>query len=162
MTLTFADKIDPIAIYAAIVSTSVLIWQIFVWFRTGPRLRVSASTNMMTLGDPLRDGKTYIVVNVRNVGTEQTTITHVVMFAYRSWLYRLRNKPSRTFLFNHHVAAYPLPYVLEAGKTFMSMVAQDPSVENMSRENLLYVAIVHSFSKRPLLARVQPIEPDKS
>src|SRR5271156_4506353 len=107
MTLTFADKIDPVAIYAAIVSTSVLIWQIFVWFHTGPRLRVSASTNMMTHGDPLRDGNTYIVANVRNAGTEQMTVTHVGMVAFRSWLHRLRNKPSRTFLFTHNVAAYP-------------------------------------------------------
>jgi hypothetical protein len=158
MMLTFADKIDPVAIYAAIVSTSLLIWQVFVWFRTGPRLRVSASTNMTTHGDALRDDEIYIVANVWNVGTEQTTITHVVMFAYRSWLHRLRNKPSKTIFVNHRVADFPLPYVLKAGKTFTSIVAQNQTVEKMSRESLLFLGIVHSFSKRPLFARVQPID----
>lgn len=45
VTPTFAAKIDPIAIYAAILSTIVFIWNVFVWWRTGPRLRVSAASN---------------------------------------------------------------------------------------------------------------------
>ena len=47
MTITFAREIDPVAIYAAIVSTIVFVWQIFVWLHTGPRLKVSTSANMV-------------------------------------------------------------------------------------------------------------------
>ena len=34
-------------------------------------------------GPGVRDNSTYIVTNVSNVGTQQTTITHVVMLAYQ-------------------------------------------------------------------------------
>jgi hypothetical protein len=158
VTLTFADKIDPIAIYAATVSTTVLIWNIFIWFRTGPRLKVSASANMKTFGQGVRDDTTYIVANVRNVGTQQTTITHVVMFAYRNRWDRFRKRASETFVVNHAVLAYPIPYVLEAGKTFMSMIVQNETAEKLSHSRLLYVGIVHAFRDRPVLARVRPIK----
>ena len=157
MTLTFADKIDPLAIYAAFLSTTVFIWQIFVWMRAGPRLRVSASSNMLTFGG-IRDDKTYVVVNVRNIGTQPTTITHVVGFAYRNRWERFRRRPFKNFVVNHAVAAYPIPYVLEAGKIFTSMIEQTEKVEKLSREGLLFVGIIHSFRPRPVLARIHPIE----
>jgi hypothetical protein len=69
-TVTLADKIDPVAIYAAFVSTIVLIWQIFVW--SGPRLRIHAGSNRVTIPD---DGEKYIIAEVENVGTQQTTIS---------------------------------------------------------------------------------------
>jgi hypothetical protein len=156
VTVTFASKFDPVAVYAAIVSTVVLCWQIFVWFRAGPRLKISASPNMKTM--PSSDKTTYVVANVRNVGTQQTTITHVIIHAYRNWWHRLRNKPSDTFIVNHRLpAAYPLPHVIVAGRTFMSMIVQDEQVEKLSRERLLFVGIIHSFRERPILARVRPI-----
>ena len=47
------------------------------------------------------DKDTYVVANVRNVGTQQTTITHVVMYAYPNWRDRWRSKPSDTFIIKH-------------------------------------------------------------
>jgi hypothetical protein len=149
MALTLADRIDPVAIYAATVSTCVLIWQIFVWLRTGPKLKVSASANMKTFGGFQQDDNAYVLIKVRNVGTQQTTITHVVGFSYRSRWAHLRRKPSGTFVVNHSVAAYPIPYVLGAGQTFMSMIVQDQSVEKQSRETLLFVGVIHSHYPLP-------------
>jgi hypothetical protein len=157
VTLTIADRIDPVAIYAAVVSTSVLIWQIFVWLRTGPRLKVSAASNMKAFGG-VPDNDTYVLANVHNIGTQPTTITHVVIFAYRNWWKRLRKTPSNTFWVNHGVAAFPIPYVLQAGHTFMSMIVQNVELEKLSRESLLFVGIVHSFRDRPVLARIHPIK----
>ncbi|MGB8428776.1 MAG: hypothetical protein WCE72_03065 [Pseudolabrys sp.] len=153
MTLTFARQLDPVAIYAAIVSTVVLIWQIFVWRRVRPRLKVSASANMITASSVDKD--TYVVANVRNVGTQRTTITHVVMYAYPNWRDRWHSKPSDTFVIKHGLpAGYPLPHVIEAGRTFMSMIRQNEQVEKLSRERLLFVGVIHSFRTRPILARV--------
>jgi hypothetical protein len=147
-----------IAIYAAVLSTIVFVWNVFVWWRTGPRLKVSASSNMKMFGPGVSDDSTYIVTNVSNVGTQQTTITHVVGFVYRNRWARFRNKRSETFVVNHTMPAYPLPYVLPAGQTFMSMALQDEAVEKRSRDGLLYVGIIHSFRARPVLARVHPIK----
>jgi hypothetical protein len=156
--VTFAAKIDPIAIYAAVLSTIVFIWNAFVWWGTGPLLKVSASSDMKMFGPGARDNSSYIVANVSNVGTQQTTITHVIGFAYRNRWDRIRNKPSEAFVVNHGMPAYPLPYVLQAGQTFMSMALQTEKVEKLSRDGLLYVGIIHSFRHRPVLARVRPIK----
>jgi hypothetical protein len=45
-SFTLADKIDPIAVYAAFVATLVFAWNIYVWRSSGPRLKVSASMNV--------------------------------------------------------------------------------------------------------------------
>jgi len=161
VTLTFADKIDPVAIYAATISTIVLLWQIFVWFRTGPRLKISVSSNMKTFG-ALEDGNTYIVANVVNTGTQPTTIPHVVGYAYRNRLIYILGKPSNTFWVKHSVATYPIPYPLEVGKTFMSMMIQEETIEQLSRDRLLYFGVVHAFGKTPVIARVRPIRASRS
>ena len=48
ITLQLIDKVDPIAIYAAIVATTLLIWDIVKWRRSGPRLRLRVMPNMET------------------------------------------------------------------------------------------------------------------
>jgi hypothetical protein len=155
--LTLADRLDPVAVYAAVVSTIVLGWQIFVWFRTGPRLKLSASSNMKTFGGIKTDDNTYITLNVRNVGTQQTTITHVLMFSYKNRWKWFRRKPETTGFINHGVAAYPIPHVLGAGQTFMSMARQTVEIEKRSRDHLLYIGVQHSCCDRPMFARVRPI-----
>jgi hypothetical protein len=47
--------------------------------------------------------------------------------------------------------------VIEAGRTFMSMIRQNEQVEKLSRERLLFVGVIHSFRTRPIIARVRPI-----
>jgi hypothetical protein len=112
---------------------------------------------MKMFGGGVRDETTYLLCNVSNVGTQQTTITHVAMFAYKNLWMAFRNKPSNTFIINHAVAAYPIPYVLQAGHTFMSMAVQDEVLEKLSRESLLFVGIIHSFRDHPEFARVRRI-----
>jgi hypothetical protein len=156
VTVTFASKFDPVAVYAAIVSTVVLFWQIFVWFRAGPRLKLSASPNMLMSPS---DGKTYIVANVRNIGTQQTTITHVLIYAYPNWWARFRENPSLTAIVPHTLpAAYSIPFVIDVGHTFLTMIVQVQELEKRSRDELLFIGIIHSFRDKPLLARVHPIK----
>jgi hypothetical protein len=88
-----------------------------------------------------------MVTNVSNVGTQQTTITHVVMHAYPNRWRRFRKRASKKFIINHAMPAYPLPYVLQAGQTFMSMALQEEDVEKLSRDSLLY------FRHHPLVRR---------
>jgi hypothetical protein len=47
-------KIEPIAIYAAVLSTIVFIWTFLYGFGPAPGLKVSASSNMNTFGTVFR------------------------------------------------------------------------------------------------------------
>jgi hypothetical protein len=159
MGLSVDDNVNLVAIYAAVVSTVSILWQVWVWFRNGPRLHVAASADMQVMGGYNKDDKKYAVVNVANIGTAKTTITNVVVFTYKNTIHRLLNKPSNTFVVNHDVAGYQIPYVIESGCTFMSMVMQNDDMEALSRSSVLYMGVIHSLSARPVLARVRPIQP---
>lgn len=160
MDFSLAKDLNAVAIYAAVVSTLVFMWQVYVHFREGPRLRVRANPNMRFVQDGGLSKESYIMINVSNRGSSDTTITHVVAFAYDGWLKRLRSKPSVTMIINHDSASYPIPYVLEVGRMFSSMARQTPDIEELSRTKHLYVGIYHSFSERPSLYRVT-IKPEK-
>lgn len=71
-TLTLADKVDPVAIYAAIVATMVFAWNIYVWRNSGPRLNVSATMNMLILGGSHEEeSKTFLIVRATNIGSKK-------------------------------------------------------------------------------------------
>jgi len=159
MGLSGDDNVNLVAIYAAVVSTISILWQLWGWFRNGPRLRVTASGDMQVMGGYNKDEKKYVVVNIANIGSAKTTITNVVAFTYKNFLHRLLNRPSKTFVVNHDVAGYQIPYAIDAGCTFMSMVIQDDEMETLSASGVLYMGVIHSLSARPVLARVRPIQP---
>jgi hypothetical protein len=160
MALSVDDNVSLVAIYAAIVATVSILWQIWGWFRSGPRLRVRASADMQVMGGYNKEDRKYTVVNVTNVGTAKTTITNVVMFAYKNLLNKILNRPNKTFVVNHDVAGYQIPYMIDAGCTFMSMMMQNDDMESLSRTSMLYMGVIHSLSAKPVLARVRPIQPE--
>lgn len=157
--INFADKIDPVAVYAAIVATLVLGWQIFVWLRSGPHLKGRANSNMKSFGALGESNETYVVFNITNTGRAPTTITHVALYAYKNRWNWFRQRTDFTAIVNHSLAAYPIPYVFKVGETFMSMCIQTDDLVQKSKDMLLYGVVIHSFSNRPLLMRINPIQP---
>ena len=154
-TLTLADKIDPIAIYAALVATLVFAWNIYVWRHSGPRLNVTASMNMLIIGGYGEDeDKMFLIVRATNVGGKKTTITNVLIFSYKNlWEYS-RNKPSFTAIFNNTEPAFPLPYVLDVGHNFMNKADQAELTARI-RDTYFYAGVQHSFSEKPVMVRVK-------
>jgi hypothetical protein len=101
-TFTLANKIDPVALYAAFVATMVLVWNIYVWRHSGPRLDVTATMNMLIIGGtPEEESKTFLIVRATNVGSKKTTITNVLIISYDNIWRRVRNRPSFTAVFNN-------------------------------------------------------------
>jgi hypothetical protein len=149
-----------VAIYSAIVSTAVACWQIYVRFSDGPRLRGTARGNMKLAGSGQIDPKTYIVINVANIGNRASTIQVVGVYTCASWLRRLRGKHDDTaYVINTagHLG-HAVPHVLEPGHTFMGVGAQTPDIVKLTRERLTYITVSHSMSRRGLLVRLRPIE----
>ena len=82
-TFTLADKIDPVAVYAALVATMVFAWNVYVWRNSGPRLNVTANMNMLVIGGSAdEEKKFFLIVRGTNVGSKKTTITNVVILSY--------------------------------------------------------------------------------
>lgn len=158
LTFSLADKIDPVAVYAAIVATLVLIWDVIKWLRAGPRLHGKAQGNMQIAGGYPRDSSSYIVFTVFNRGSANVTLTNLGIVAYASPWQRFRGKSAHTFIVNTAGAVgCSVPYVLKAGEQFMTLARQDDELNELSRTHRLYGQLFHSQSDSPLMLRIAPI-----
>ncbi len=158
-TFTLADKIDPIAVYAALVATMVFAWNVYVWRNSGPRLNVTATMNMLVIGGGAdEEKKSFLIVRGTNVGSKKTTITNVVILSYDNIWQRFRNKPTWSAVFNNQGGDYPIPYVLNVGHDFMSKADQVDLVSRI-RDTYFYAGIAHSSANKPVMVRVKYTEP---
>lgn len=164
ITLHIADEVNLVAIYAAFVSSVVLIWDIIKWWRTGPRLHGHAKGNMQMIGGARgRDPSSYIVFTVYNRGSANVTLTNVGLLAYSSRWAKFRRKSDRSFVVNATGdTGYTVPYVLKAGEQFMTLARQDSELEALTRSHQVYGAIYHTYGDKPLLLRIPPIPDDKA
>lgn len=142
-----------VAIYAAVVSSFVFGWDFYKWFVSGPKVRVTIKTGCKFLtvehGVEVRDPKTYIVLDVINVGDRATTITGLRVDYYTNWWSaasgrlpkdnRYIVKPSRT---------KPLPYRLESGDQWIGKAEQDADVINMLAHGFLFFVICDAHGGR--------------
>lgn len=83
--------------WGAIVATVVFAWDVYKWKQSGAALRVSVASNMEPSANLLNQltAKTWVVIEVVNVGNKKTTLTHQVAFHYPSWFARVRRKPDK-------------------------------------------------------------------
>jgi hypothetical protein len=153
-TFTLANKIDPVAVYAAFVATMVLAWNIYVWRHSGPRLKVTAAMNMLVIGGTFEEEHTtFLIVRATNVGAKKTTITNVLIISYDTIWRRFRYRPSFTAVFNNVGGSHSIPYVLDVGHNFSAKADQAGLIEKI-RGTYFYAGVAHSFATKPVMVRV--------
>lgn len=149
-------KSEIAAWWGAIVSSVVLLWDIYKWKHQGPRLVMRLSPNMQVWGDPSREGKTWVSVTVSNVGDRPTTIKGVGIVYYKSWLTRLRNRAENKAVFPKPSDDFPLPLVLNPGDEWGGLIPQklidkNIDMEAMSQSGHLLIWVSRSDEQRTLL-----------
>jgi hypothetical protein len=147
------DASTMAAWWGAISGTLVLVWEIFRWGRSGPRVRVTASPNMklMTPGVGI-DKKTYISVDAVNVGDSPTTLTHFCACTYKNWFDRARGKKSQLFVISPGPES-PIPYKLQVGERWSALTDQSRAVASAQGE-LFYIGVQHVLASKPIYVRV--------
>ena len=139
--------------WGAVCGTLALFWEIFSWYRSGPRLSVTASPNMQLITPGLAmDTTVYINVSVTNVGDQPTTLTNFYGHTYRNWLDRIRNKPDKIFVVNTGPES-PIPHKIDIGERWSAMTRQDKAIE-IAGGSLFFIGIVHAMRVKPVLVRV--------
>jgi len=151
-------KITELAAWwGAIIATLVLLWDMYKWERSGPIINVSASPNMQPFGKIPNhpEGKKYIAVEVTNIGNRKTTITHLVVFHYKSLFRKIRGKKDKSIIvLLPALLPPPLPYVIKPGERWLGGIEQTSELEETSRNGYLYCGIYHSCGKKPILQMV--------
>jgi hypothetical protein len=157
---------DWIAVYAAVVSTAVMIWDVCKWRREKiVKLDGAATPGMEAFGSavtPITKGRKYVAVRVANQGSLTCEVTHLVLLSHSNAFNRWRGKNNGAAFVADPVSSVTqcrLPFTLEPGKQFMGMIEQTAELEDWSRRENLYAGVIHSLNRRPYLMRIEPIQP---
>ena len=156
---------DIIAIYAAVIATGVLLWDVYKWRRT-ERVRLAGRimTNAIVVDgySPADRNTKYVCLTIDNRGHLGCTITHFIIIHYKNWLNQIRGKPDLQGLVNAHGGqGNEVPYELRpGGKSFMGTALQTKEIEDLSRKGRLYIAIIHTLADKPFRVRVNAIKSD--
>ena len=150
------DVTSVLAWWGALISTAVLVWDVYKWRKTGkPKLAVRANGNLQDANS--RAPQKYIAITVTNNGDKATTLNQITFRYYKSKLRKWRNyNPLRRGLIHPANPTAPLPYKLEVGADWSCKVIQTPDIEKMAREGYFYVeAEDNSTSKSIRFARTR-------
>jgi hypothetical protein len=141
--------------WGAICGSVALIWDAIKWFRSGARLKISASTNMRFMNQISGLNDTLnVIINVRNIGDKPTTITHFLGYTFESKWKKFRKKPKDTFIITTG-AESPIPFKIEPSGTWMGCADQN-QIEQIAKDSpLFYLGVQHSLSDDPVLSLVE-------
>jgi len=148
MNFSLNGSIDPVAVYAAILSTAIAVWEYIKW-RCRNHIEVRCSANMLFI--PSTDKKKHLVANVTNKGQTATTITHFLLYYWKNRFYGFLNIKRESFF----VKEDGIPKVIQPGEQWMGQALQDANIERMGSEGFLYAAIIHSMGKKEVLCRIK-------
>lgn len=146
---------DAATIYAGVVATAALALEVRRWVESGPKLRLSVMEHALVTSDDSRNA--YIAVTAINVGEVPTTITHLTIQRFPSLLAYIRAKPSWTALVpKPHLDGLPpnLPKLLNTGEQWLGLANRTEDLLEMAKKERLYIGVVHSFAKKPVLERL--------
>jgi hypothetical protein len=97
------------------------------------------------------------MLEVSNNGSKPTTITNICLFGYKGRLGVLLGRTDKQAIVIPAADAPQAPHLLNVGERFMTHFRQTEGVEEWSRDQLLYLAVYHSFSNKPTKLRIDPI-----
>lgn len=153
---------DVVAWWGAIIATIVLIWDIFKWTASGPKIRMNVRSNRRLIGFPGREDEQLIMVEAVNIGDRPTTLTLVGLIHYDGWLDRIRKKPSVQYAVPNPTITQALPYVLEPGKMWTGGITQSEDVEELSSQGHLICQLYDSWHTKPFQKRMKRGGPGNS
>ena len=147
-----------LAIWGAITGTLAILWDVYKWKMTGPKLRITVSLNMKMLPDPRRvatDPNVYVLVHATNVGTSKTTITHLAIASFTSVWKQIVAKPeTQAIVLHHHTLSSPIPKLLDVGEVWTGMILRNQELEQLGKNKRLFCCVYHSSSKKPASKRI--------
>lgn len=143
--------------WGAVVATLVFLWDIYKWKTRGPKISMRLSPHMIVMGDPRREGRTWVTVTVTNIGDQPTTIKSLGFEYYTSCWKRIRKRTEKAFVVTNPSDRYPLPLVLNPGDEWVGFTPQDRDdidLETMSRNGHLLASLSQSHTDKPLRKRL--------
>ncbi len=139
-----------VAWYAAAVSTIVLLWDIYKWMKSGPKLNIKAKPDMTRVLYTGNKEKS-IFIEVTNTGSASTTLTHLVIYRYKNRLDAFfgRNLITQGVVMDSSFGPN-LPYELNAGGRWTGGISQEDLIKKTGNEGVLICGVNYTHADKPL------------
>jgi hypothetical protein len=152
--ILFADATTIVAWWGAIVATIVILWDIFKWYTTGPRILMTVTPNMKIVGNPELEEDTHIIIYASNVGERPTTLENLWFVWYPNLWKCFRRKPEQNLFVKNPGRHRSFPYKLEVGERWEGMATQSDEIVELANTGYLVCHLHHACSKRPIKKRL--------
>lgn len=117
------NQTTALAIYAALLSTAGMAWQIFLWVRNHPRISVLAEVDGNGADEWIR-------FELRNRGGRATTVEQIMLVRYSGRLTQLFRFPNAVeYLSSYHSETIKLPVHLQPGEFWKGHCPLSPENE---------------------------------
>ena len=154
--INIQTDLDPIAIYAAIVATVVLLWDIVKWIKSGPKVILNCYTGRELYGaEGLLSqfaGKTLTHIKVQNRGSKATTLNNVIVKHYKNNWDRIYKKPDHQGIIANPKITQDFPCSLAPGDEWSGGIDESSLEDEWKKQGILECEIHHSFSDHPARA----------
>ena len=136
-----------------------LLWNIYTKLTAGPKLTVTAFANMVQMPTPPGNPR-FLKITVQNIGTATTTLTNLEFFTFVSRWARFLSRAKLTRRSDEKHAVLndyrgpQFPHKLEVGSEWQALMQQDGRFDEWLKTEKLWCAVWHSFSKRPVPAKI--------
>ncbi len=138
---------DYAAWWGSGIGTLTFGWTIFREWRSGPRIDLRVSPNMVLLPDtPDTQNTTYIQVKAVNIGKAATTITNF------HGCHSSDKGKRQNFVIPPMPLSDTLPYVLKPGEEWKHLVDQS-GMQRQLGSGYVYLAVTHNQRKSPVYAK---------
>jgi len=150
---------DHIALYAAILSTVIFVWEIYKYSTRGARLKVRVGKDKLIIPDPVEEGKLWVSISISNVGDQPTTLTGIGSEVFSNWRDKLRKKPDSCFVFPNPKMAEPLPRLLSPGQEWRGFIAQaneraDVDLGELCKDKIVIISVSVAHTNKPKCVRL--------
>lgn len=146
-----ATATSAAAVIGAFAGLASLGWQIFKYLKDGPVIRISAANDMEML-IPLRDrSESLLMLHVANVGSQPTTISHMLLVRYRYRFDRLLRRKPLSYGYITDPSPGRLPAKLGIGEEWMGFASQSEVDALIAKGGHVFCGVLHTFAKRPNL-----------
>ncbi len=139
---------DWISLLALMIACGASALEVRRWFESGPRLRLRIIADVVMV--PGDDKRSKAGLWVTNRGAAPTTITHMVVYIYRSPWHRWRHKTEMEGIVN----SPNIPSEIGTNRTWFGLLYYSEDLAEARRKGRLYTGVIASHSNRTFLIRI--------
>jgi hypothetical protein len=146
---------DAAAWWGAVVATLVFVWELFKWTRSGPRLVVKATPNMIEVAGGVAGEEPRVFVEAVNRGDTATVLTHLVGYVYAGRISQLLRRRAGAFAVVTNGMGPQLPFRLEPGARWTGGIDQADLRSKFGSKGYLRCGVADTVTGRNHLVTVR-------